>query len=153
MEAADITVRRAVGGDLDRLIRLFDDYRQFYGLSSDPELCGGFLKDRLARGESVILVAERRDGVLAGFAQVYPSFSSLAAAPAWILYDLFVDHAERMKGVGRLLLEAVQQSAEAAGAAEVVLSTALTNVNAQKLYEAVGYKRDVEFATYILKLR
>lgn len=153
MNGHEIRVREAAEGDVGRLAPLFDAYRQFYGLPSDLELSTRFLKARLARRESLLFVAEGGTGTISGFAQVYPSFSSLAAAPAWILYDLFVTPADRKMGVGRLLLESVRRSAEAAGVAEVVLSTAHTNVNAQKLYESMGYRRDMEFATYILKLK
>lgn len=57
-----VTIRRATLEDLDRLIPLFDAYRQFYGQPSELILALKFLNDRLARNESVVLVAENDDG-------------------------------------------------------------------------------------------
>ena len=47
MAAAGITVRRATIADLDRLVQLFDAYRQFYRRPSDPEGARRFLAERM----------------------------------------------------------------------------------------------------------
>jgi ribosomal protein S18 acetylase RimI-like enzyme len=47
----------------------------------------------------------------------------------------------------------VQEKAAAAGACEVVLSTAHDNRSAQALYEIEGYRPDTEFRVYVLDLR
>lgn len=83
-----VTIRRATLENLDRLIPLFDAYRQFYGQPSELSLALKFLNDRLARNESVVLVAENDDGAAVGFAQLYPAFSSIFAASMYVLSDL-----------------------------------------------------------------
>lgn len=145
------SIRRATLNDLDRLIPLFDAYRQFYGQQPDLSLARQFLSDRFARDESVVLVAESSDGAVIGFVQLYPSFSSIHAAPMYVLSDLFVVPEVRQRGVGTLLLKSAIETARAAGAVRVELATATTNRPAQRLYEALGWQRD-DFYQYGLLL-
>jgi GNAT superfamily N-acetyltransferase len=145
-------VRRATLRDLELLVPLFDGYRLFYGQPSDLAIARQFLADRLACGESVVLIAEGRDGTAIGFVQLFPTFSSILAAPIYLLSDLFVAPPARNRGVGRLLLKAAAETARAAGAVRLELSTAITNVPAQRLYESLGWKRDEEFCVYGLSL-
>jgi ribosomal protein S18 acetylase RimI-like enzyme len=147
-----ISIRRAAPPDLDRLVPLFDGYRQFYGKSSDPTLARRFLGDRLTEKDSLVLIAEEPDRSAIGFAQLYPTFSSVRAARIFILNDLFVLPAARGRGAGSRLLESAAAVARASGAVRLKLSTAITNVSAQRLYEAMGWKRDEEFYEYGLSL-
>jgi len=142
------TVRRATLQDLDRLIPLFDGYHQFYGQKSDLLVARQFLADRLTRGESVILIAEDSHGAAIGFVQLYPTFSSILAAPMYILHDLFVTPGARRRGVGTLLLKAAVETGRAAGAVRLELATAITNVSAQRLYETLGWQRDEGYYQY-----
>ncbi|MGQ0667446.1 MAG: GNAT family N-acetyltransferase [Nitrospiraceae bacterium] len=147
------TVRRATLQDLDQLVPLFDRYRQFYGQQSDVIVARNFLAERLARGESMVLVAEdSTNGVAIGFVQLFPTFSSVLAAPIYLLSDLFVTPAARRRRVGTLLLKAAAETARAAGAVRLELATAITNLSAQGLYEVLGWKRDEEFYVYGLSL-
>lgn len=145
-------VRMATAADASRIAPLFDDYRQFYGLPSDPPLAQRYLAERLALGESVVLVAETADGTPLGFVQMYPTFSSLRAARVFVLYDLYVEPAARRRGVARRLMEAAVTQARAAGAAALTLQTAQTNTAAQRLYESLGWRRDEAFTEYVLTL-
>jgi len=145
-------VRRATSDDLDQLVPLFDGYRQFYGKTSDLSVARQFMTDRISHGESVMLIAEDPGGTAIGFVQLFPSFSSVLAAPIYLLSDLFVAPAARRRGVGALLLETAAETARAAGAVRLELSTAITNVSAQRLYKALGWKRDEEFYVYSLSL-
>lgn len=146
------SVRCATIHDLDRLVPLFDAYRQFYGQPPDPILARQFLGDRLVHDQSVVLIAEDRDGAAIGFVQLFPTFSSILAAPVFILHDLFVIPAARRRGVGTLLLKAGAEAGRTAGAVRLELATAITNIPAQNLYEALGWKRDTEFYQYGLSL-
>lgn len=144
-------LRRATLDDLQRLIPLFDGYRQFYRQPSDLRLAQRFLRERLSAGESVIFVAEGPDGLL-GFVQLYPSFWSVAACRSWILNDLYVAPGQRGAGVGRALLDCARAHAEATGAGGLDLSTQRDNLTAQRLYAAAGWRRDEEFWHYELAL-
>lgn len=145
------SVHRASIHDLDRLIPLFDAYRQFYGQPSDLVVARKFLSDRLSRNDSVVLIAEDRAGSAVGFAQLYPTFSSILAAPMYVLSDLFVIPEARRRGIGTLLLKSAVETARAAGAVRLELATAITNRSAQRLYEAVEWQRN-EFVLYGLSL-
>lgn len=149
---AQVHVRRATSGDAERVAPLFDAYRQFYGLGPDPALSRRFIAERLERDESIVLLAQSADGTSLGFAQMYPTFSSLRAARVFVLYDLFVAPAVRRHGVARRLMEAAVGEARAAGAVALSLQTARTNRAAQRLYESLGWKRDEEFLEYGLAL-
>lgn len=145
------TVRRASIQDLDRLVPLLDAYRQFYGQPSDLIIARQFLGDRLTRNESIVLVAENDGGAAVGFVQLYPTFSSILAAPMYVLSDLFVIPEFRRRGVGTLLLQSAMETARAAGMVRLELATAIANVSAQRLYESLGWQRD-EFYLYGLVL-
>jgi len=144
-------IRRASLDDLPHLVPLYDGYRQFYRQPSDPGLAGRFLRERLTRGDSVILLAEDDSGPL-GFTQLYPIFSSIGAGPAWVLNDLFVAPGARKGGIGRALLERARVHGVATGARWLSLSTGRSNVTAQRLYESLGWVRDTEYYRYELML-
>lgn len=151
-ETSEIVVRQAEIADLDAITPLFDAYRQFYREQPDLVLARRFLRERLQRKESTILIALDKDGTTVGFAQLYPCFSSEKAMPMFILNDLFVIPASRRLGVGRLLLDAAADFGRKAGAASLTLATAVSNTPAQSLYETAGWTRDTEFYTYNLPL-
>ena len=133
---------------------LFDAYRVFYGRPSDLKLAERFLLDRLGADESVIFGCRRcSTGLLVGFTQLYPSFSSASAGRIWILNDLFVTPDARRLGVGRVLIQAAHDHARETRALRVVLSTAHANQAAQALYESLGYVQDAEFRSYSFAVR
>jgi ribosomal protein S18 acetylase RimI-like enzyme len=144
-------IHQATIQDLDRLAPLFDGYRQFYGQKSDVAAARGFLLERFRHSESIILLASR-DGVAIGFTQLYPSFSSISMQRIYVLSDLYVVSHARKVGAGRLLLEAAVQFGRSAGAVQLTLETATTNITAQKLYESSGWQRDTEFYVYQITL-
>jgi GNAT superfamily N-acetyltransferase len=138
---------RAELDDLDALVPLFDAYRRFYGQASDLPGARAFLADRFKRGESVIFLAVV-DGAIVGFTQLYASFSSVSMKRLWVLNDLFVTPDARKSGAGRALLERAERWAAETGAKGLTLSTQVTNLGAQRLYEACGWTKDDEFLHY-----
>jgi ribosomal protein S18 acetylase RimI-like enzyme len=144
-----LKIRLADMGDLEEVANLFDQYRQFYEQTPDIALARKFISDRIKRQQSVILVAEN-NGKLTGFCQLYATFCSVKAAPIVVLYDLFVVQIARKSGAGRALMLAAQDYAKQDGFVRLDLSTAKTNVNAQALYESLGWQRDEAFYHYSL---
>lgn len=67
-----IRTRKATARDLHRLALLFDNYRQFYGKSSDPDAAQIFLRSRISNSDSEIFIAEEEEGQVLGFVQLYP---------------------------------------------------------------------------------
>ncbi|QDV50661.1 GNAT family N-acetyltransferase [Gimesia fumaroli] len=142
-----ITVRQATLADRDILAPLFDSYRQFYGRSSDLGAAREFLSARFNHGESVLFLAFDAETPV-GFAQLYPSFSSVSLARTFILNDLFVSPDGRRKGVGTQLLTAAIEYARSLKAIRLSLATEITNETAQALYQSTGWKRDEQFYAY-----
>lgn len=145
--ASTVRVRVATVGDLAPLADLFDQYRVFYTQPTDVGLARDFLAERLRREESVIFVAVIDDR-LAGFAQLYPTFSSVAGKRAWILNDLFASPDHRRRGVGEALLTKTLEHARESGAAWVTLSTAVDNIAAQTLYRKFGFEQEQHYLTF-----
>ncbi|MEZ6234562.1 MAG: GNAT family N-acetyltransferase [Phycisphaerales bacterium] len=161
-------VERAGVGDVGAVAPLFGAYRGFYEAAADAGAEAAYLRDRIGRGEAVVLVAwwdsggaGAGDGATGGtgpsreavgFTLMYPTFTSVAMRAAWILNDLYVAPEGRRRGVGRALLEAAAGVAREAGAMRLELRTAHDNVAAQRLYEAMGWKMDERFRRYTLGL-
>jgi GNAT superfamily N-acetyltransferase len=143
----NITIRQAVVSDIDALAPLFDSYRQFYGRESDIRAAREFLLARFNHGESVVFIAHDAN-VPIGFAQLYPSFSSVSLARTFVLNDLFVRESSRRKGAASLLLAAAVEFGKSLAAARLSLSTAVSNETAQALYQSAGWRRDEQFFVY-----
>lgn len=143
-----MNIIRAGLNDLEPVADLFNQYRQFYRQEPDLDGCREFLRDRLARNESVIFVAWTGDHDAAGFTQLYPSFCSVALKPILYLYDLFVAPRFRRQGVGRMLMEEAAVFARQVRADRLTLETAIDNFPGQALYESMGYSKDEDFYTY-----
>ena len=144
---SNIDVRQAVLHELDELVVLFDRYREFQGQAGDLPAARGFLQARFDHGDSVIFIA-RETQVSIGFAQLYPSYSSVSLARVFVLNDLFVQESARRKGVASRLLAAVEAYAWSLGAARVTLNVAKNNKHGQALYEAKGWRQDEQFHMY-----
>lgn len=151
---AGCNVRRADSADLDALVPLFDGYRQFYQQAADLVLARQFLGDRLRLKQSVIFLAELKatPSTALGFVQMFPLFSSTRAARTWLLNDLYVTPTARAQGVAQTLMEFAARWAKDDGAIALSLSTAHDNISAQRLYEKLGWTRDIEFREYTLRL-
>ncbi|MCA0240862.1 MAG: GNAT family N-acetyltransferase [Proteobacteria bacterium] len=142
-----VIVRQAVAADLDDLAELFDQYRRFQGQPGALQAARDFLRARFDHGESVIFIAQAAGAAL-GFAQLYPSFSSVSLARVFILNDLYVAAAGRRRGVATRLLAAVERHAWSFGAVRITLNVAQDNLQAQALYEARQWQRDGQFFMY-----
>jgi ribosomal protein S18 acetylase RimI-like enzyme len=142
-------IETATPDQLDQVAPLFNAYRVFYEQPSDLAAARAFLAERLARGDSRILLASDAGEAL-GFTQLYASWSSVSMRTIWILNDLFVAPGGRRRGVGRLLLRAARVFAAGTGAVRLELSTQKTNLAAQALYESEGWQREEKFFRYQL---
>ncbi|MCG6220607.1 GNAT family N-acetyltransferase, partial [Vibrio diabolicus] len=77
-----------------------------------------------------------------GFTQLYPSFSSVAAKRIWVLNDLYVAAQARRLGVAKKLMDTAKEFAMATNARGLALETARDTSAAQRLYEALGYRKE-----------
>lgn len=146
-------VYQATVRDLDDLVHIFDQYRMFYNQESNLLGAKEFLFSKFEHQESIVfLVRENSSDRLIGFVQLYPTFSSISMKRSWILNDLYVIEEFRSQGLAKRLLNEAKEFAIKTKAKGIELSTALDNARAQRLYEALGYKRDEEYYHYYLSL-
>ncbi|MBB6019262.1 ribosomal protein S18 acetylase RimI-like enzyme [Paenibacillus sp. JGP012] len=164
-----VRIRQANGeNDISEVSRLFNNYRIFYGQHSDLEGARCFIQERFRNEESIIFIAELGEAgecasaeaesvshysgesqvLAAGFVQIYPSFSSVSMGPIWVLNDLYVDSVYRKQGIARKLLQAVAGEAQKQQIIRITLSTAVSNLHAQALYESEAYTQDQGFMYY-----
>jgi ribosomal protein S18 acetylase RimI-like enzyme len=136
-------IRNATITDLDALADLFDQYRIFYQQASDKKSAVSFLRNRMEKEESVILVAEENNQ-LAGFTQLYPVFSSVSMQRAWLLNDLYVSKNYRNKGIATSLLDTAKAFAKETSSKWLLLQTANDNTTAQRVYEKNGWRKETD---------
>ncbi len=152
-ETTTIRIVHAEMEDLERLLPAFGAYREFYGLSAALHECRYFLFNRLMNEDSLILLAENpQTEKLLGFAQLYPTFSSLALNQIWILNDLYIDPQARRRGVATRLIGYARDFLRERGDEAIVLETAPDNAAAKALYEGTGFSKDDAFDRYRLRL-
>jgi ribosomal protein S18 acetylase RimI-like enzyme len=144
---AEVGIRRATIADLDDVLPLVAAYRVFYGQAADEPRERELMTDHLARGSSVVFVACFGEGV-AGFAQMFQTFSTVKLGPQLILEDLFVAPAARRHGIAAALLDRCLAHAREVGATGMFLETAMDNEAAQRVYERTGWTREGRFLKY-----
>lgn len=137
-------IRRAKKKDLEQLSVLFDKYRIFYKQQPDVATSKLFLKKRMKRKETVILVAEER-GELIGFTQLFPIFSSVSMKRTWLLNDLYVNERSRGIGAATALLNAAKEFGKETNSKWLLLQTAADNHTAQSVYEKNGWIKETDF--------
>jgi len=147
-----LKISRAKNEDITEVSELFDLYRQFYKEPADSKLAKKFIGENIRKNKSIVFIARDRDGSALGFTQLYPSICSVAARPFLTLYDLYVTSDARQRAVGRALMEQARKYAVKTRASRIDLETAVDNLQAQALYEDLGYERDGEFYKYSLEL-
>ena len=140
-------IRRATLADLDALLPLVQAYRIFYKQHPDSTRERTFLSSHLRNGTSVVYIAEV-DGLVVGFMQLFPAYSTVYMSSVWILEDLFVDSAHRGTGIAAALLERALVHAKEDSACGMFLETAYDNTPAQRVYERAGWTREGKFYKY-----
>jgi GNAT superfamily N-acetyltransferase len=137
--------------DLAELLPLVRAYCDFYEVEpSDEDLL------ELSRAlvadpdrEGIQLIARDAQDKAVGFATVFWSWSTLAAARVGIMYDLYVAPVARGTGVADELIQASARECRLHGAASLEWQTAKDNERAQRVYERVGATRS-EWVDYSL---
>jgi GNAT superfamily N-acetyltransferase len=130
--------------ELELVLPLFADYQRFYGVKApDIRTIAVFLRGFIAPSERGELIAAWDDGRPVGFANLYWTFSSVAAGPIVLLNDLFVIEGQRGAGIGRRLIEFSLRRTEERGASRLEWRTELDNRVAQRLYERFDTVRTV----------
>ena len=142
-----IVIRRAAAADLESLIPIFQEYLQFYGLGRSVSDIEHFLKERLERQDTIVLIAWA-GAVPVGFTHLFPSWSSLGLTSIAILNDLFIAPASRGKHVATALMKAAEREATARGMSKLELMTAVGNDRAQSLYRSQQWNEVPGYITF-----
>lgn len=137
-----MTIRKATLADLPPLAGLFDQYRVFYKKKPDREAAQSFLKDRIVKNESEVFVSFNDKGVMTGFVQLYPLFSSTRMMRLWMLNDLFVHADHRGMGFSIGLIERAKTLCRETGACGMMLETEKSNGVGNRLYPKTGFVLD-----------
>ena len=142
MSALAITVADyAKAEDAATVVALLDAYAR------DPMGGGAPLSDHaranlvhgLAATPGAFSLIARDNGEPVGLANCLPGFSTFAAAPLVNIHDIAVLPGHRGKGIGKALMQAVEDEARRRGACKVTLEVLSGNTNAKALYARLGY--------------
>ena len=139
-EPGDAGALGRMGAALAKLHHDFDSGR--FMLPEDVE--AGYewwLSRELKNEQAVVLVAEK-DGAAQGYCygRIEGRDWNMLLDAHGELIDLWVDEALRKSGAGAALVEAMVQRLTELGAPRVVLSTAFSNHNAQRLFGRLGFR-------------
>lgn len=136
-----VTIRLAAASDAAELARLIE---AFDHVKVTPEQVARRLV--AIQGVETVVLAET-SGRVVGFAslRIVPSLTDEGLYAE--LTELYVEAAQRRRGIGRALMARVEALARGQGATRLVLLTGLRNAAAQAFYRAVGY------ADYALAMR
>ena len=132
----DIIVRECKPDDIEALYRL---NRDELGYDYPEEQMYVRLLELLKRPSDMILVAESPDGVCGYIHAV--DYDLLYHAHMKNIMGIAVDSRYRRQGIGRRLLEAVEQWARDTGAEGIRLNSGSERAGAHAFYESCGYTR------------
>jgi GNAT superfamily N-acetyltransferase len=137
-----LRVRPLEARDRAAWMRLFRGYIDFYQATVADDVIETTW-ERLTRGEPgfhVGLVAVDAADEPLGLAHALFHRSTWSATWYCYLEDLFVDPQQRLKGIGRALIEAVYREADARGCTRTYWVTQEFNATARTLYDRVATK-------------
>ena len=135
-----VTVRRAGEADLDRMAVLL---RALFTIEADFAVDGAKqrrgLQLLLASERACLLVAEAESGVI-GMCSGQLVISTAEGGPALLVEDVVVVESFRGRGVGRLLMEALQNWAAARNITRLQLLADRNNAPALDFYRRLGWQ-------------
>jgi len=139
MTLHDVTLRAAGPRDLDAIVGLIGELAAFEQLTHLLEVTPDKLRPHLfgERPVAECLVADA-DGTLVAFALFFTNFSTFLAKPGLYLEDLYVQPAQRGRGIGRALLRRLSALALERGCGRFEWSVLDWNANAIRFYEQMG---------------
>jgi GNAT superfamily N-acetyltransferase len=138
--------------DLAELLPLMRAYCDFYQIAPGDqtllELSQALLAD--PQREGLQLLARDDSGRAVGFATLFWTWQTLAAARVGVMNDLYVAAEARGTGVADGLIAACLERCREHGATRLIWQTAVDNHRAQAVYERIGATRDERWLDYQL---
>jgi GNAT superfamily N-acetyltransferase len=132
----NLTIRQAQASDAPRLAEL----SAVLGYPVQAEVFKSRLERLLARADHVVFVAEIETKLVVGWIHGAEQ-DILAVGRVCEIWGLVVDQAQRNRGVGRRLIEAMEQWATKRGLDEVSLRSNVIRPESHPFYERLGYVR------------
>src|SRR5712672_1025215 len=120
-----------------RWTELWSEYQLFYGVELPADVSESTWQ-RLHNGRVQGLGARNSADHLVGIVHFLFHEDTWSTVPACYLQDLYVDSTARGTGCGRMLIEAVAESAKTAGANSPYWLTHQSNAVARRLYDRLG---------------
>lgn len=131
-------MRAVAAADFDQWLPLWKGYHRFYGREITDAITHSTWGRFFDSYEPVHALVAERDGALLGLAHYLFHRNTAAIGSVCYMQDLFTAETARGQGVGRALIEAVYERAQAAGSPRVYWMTQETNRTAQALYDKVA---------------
>ena len=139
MDTPAITLRPATRADIPQILDFIRGLAEYEKLAHEAVATPALLETHLfgERPTAEVVIAEA-DGVPAGFALFFHSFSTFLGQPGLYLEDLFVLPGHRGRGIGRRLMVHLAQLAVARGCGRFEWSVLDWNEPAIRLYRSLG---------------
>jgi GNAT superfamily N-acetyltransferase len=143
--------RPATPADVPTIARLIRALAEYERLSQEVVLDEGRLREHLfgSRPYAEVLLAEEA-GTIVGFALFFHNYSTFLAKPGIYLEDLFVEPAQRGKGHGKALLQALARLALERGCGRLEWSVLNWNEPSIQFYRSLGAEPMNEWTVYRL---
>ncbi len=144
-------IRAATAADTPIICRLVRELAEYEHLSHQVTLDEEQLREHLfgARPYAEVLLAEEA-GEVVGLALFFHNYSTFVGKPGIYLEDVFVRPAQRHRGHGRALLQAVARLAVERGCGRFEWAVLKWNEPALRFYRALGAEPLEEWTTFRL---
>ena len=139
MKRPEIALRAATPADIPQILAFIRGLAEYEKLAHEAVATPALLETHLfgERPSAEVVIADA-DGVPAGFALFFHSFSTFLGQPGLYLEDLFVLPSHRGAGIGRRLMVHLAQLAVARGCGRFEWSVLDWNESAIRLYRSLG---------------
>jgi GNAT superfamily N-acetyltransferase len=131
----DLTIRDAQASDAEAIARLLGQL----GYPTEADAVEARLQRLAVVGDRVIVADVSGAAVAVGHLQVAPTIER--ERPAAKIGALVVDEAHRSHGVGRALVQALEDEARLRGCGVLFLTTQDVRDDAQAFYERIGFEQ------------
>ena len=129
----------------DAVVAMLDAY------SADPmgdqqplsDFTRAHLVDGLRRHPTTLVFLAMQSDQPCGIAVCFRGFSTFAAMPLINVHDFYVDVELRGRGIGRLLLDAIEREARDTGCCKLTLEVQENNRHARSMYVKFGFAQAV----------
>jgi GNAT superfamily N-acetyltransferase len=135
-------VRPIEPADLPQWTPLWQGYNAFYGRSGATSLAPAITHTSWQRffdpGEPVFALVAEDQGKLVGIAHYLFHRSTTRIEQTCYLQDLYTDHTQRGRGIGRALIQGVYEQARTQGIKRVYWMTQASNTAGRLLYDKLA---------------